>query len=347
MTIATLLPNAEQTFTNANGAPLAGGKVYFYVPNTSTPKSTWQDANGAVLNTNPIILNAAGRAIIYGTGNYRQVVQDASGNTIWDQLTQDITQVLQSSVSIWCGTSAGSPNAQTVTPESPIASYVVGQGYTFQAGFTNTGPTTLNISEVGPINITQSGSALSANTIQINSINLVVYDGTNLQLLGSSFTLNTSITGSVLLFTAIAPPIGYLECNGSAISRTTYSTLFSVIGTVFGSGDGTTTFNIPDFRGYFARGWDDGAGIDPGRAFGSIQQDAIESFTATSVVTDPGHAHSYVQVEAGGTLSGGSGGGTVSGITGTQVTGITVATTYTGETETRPKNLALMYIIKT
>lgn len=84
---ASLLPPAEVQFCDANGAPLALGHVYFYVPNTLTPKDTYQDQNLQVLNTNPIALDTAGRAIIWGTGTYRQVVKDSLGNTIWDQIT--------------------------------------------------------------------------------------------------------------------------------------------------------------------------------------------------------------------------------------------------------------------
>jgi hypothetical protein len=84
-----LLPNGEQQFIDANGVPLAGGKVYFYVPDTLTPKTTWQDQAETIPNSNPITLDAAGRAVIWGTGSYRQIVKDSLGNLVWDQLTSD------------------------------------------------------------------------------------------------------------------------------------------------------------------------------------------------------------------------------------------------------------------
>lgn len=84
---ASLLPNGEQTFVDQNGQPYSAGKVYFYIPTTTTPKTTWQDAGQTVPNSNPVVLDAAGRAIIYGSGSYRQVLKDQYGNTIWDQLT--------------------------------------------------------------------------------------------------------------------------------------------------------------------------------------------------------------------------------------------------------------------
>jgi hypothetical protein len=85
----TLLPNAKQTFTGPNGVPLSGGSVYFYIPNTSTPKATYQDPAQTILNTNPVILDANGQAVIWGSGTYRQVVYDANNNLVWDQITED------------------------------------------------------------------------------------------------------------------------------------------------------------------------------------------------------------------------------------------------------------------
>ena len=85
---ATLLPNARQTFVDINGKPLVSGAVYFYLVGTLIPKDTWQDAAQSLLNTNPVILDSRGQATIYGSGSYRQVLQDSRGNTIWDGVTQ-------------------------------------------------------------------------------------------------------------------------------------------------------------------------------------------------------------------------------------------------------------------
>lgn len=62
------------------------------------------------------------------------------------------------------------------------------------------------------------------------------------------------LVGEIKLFCGSSTPLGWLVCDGSAVSRTTYSALFSVIGTTYGSGDGSTTFNLPDFRGRTAIG---------------------------------------------------------------------------------------------
>lgn len=91
---AILLQNGKQAFSDSNGNPLVGGSVYFYAPSTSTPKDTWQDSLQATLNTNPVILNARGEASIYGSGAYRQVVRDASGNQIWDAVIPDLQGTL-------------------------------------------------------------------------------------------------------------------------------------------------------------------------------------------------------------------------------------------------------------
>jgi hypothetical protein len=78
-------------------------------------------------------------------------------------------------------------------------------------------------------------------------------------------------------------PFGWLVCNGAAVQRVRYRRLFDVIGTAFGAGDGSTTFNIPDLRGEFVRGWDAGRGVDTGRVFGSSQAYPVQSGSGTDV----------------------------------------------------------------
>ncbi len=85
--MTALLPNAMQQFCDANGQPLAAGLVYFYEVGTTTPKATYLDQALSVANSNPVLLNSAGRATIWGSGNYRQVVYDVFLNLIWDGVT--------------------------------------------------------------------------------------------------------------------------------------------------------------------------------------------------------------------------------------------------------------------
>ena len=91
-----------------------------------------------------------------------------------------------------------------------------------------------------------------------------------------------SLVGQVCFFAMDTAPDGFLKANGAAVSRTTFSALFNAIGTAFGAGDGSTTFNLPDMRGEFPRGWDDGRGVDSGRSFGTAQLDQMQRLKATA-----------------------------------------------------------------
>lgn len=83
--------------------------------------------------------------------------------------------------------------------------------------------------------------------------------------------------GEIAFFAMNAAPAGWLVASGAAVSRATYAALFAAIGTSFGAGDGSKTFNLPDLRGQFVRGWSGPTGlIDPGRPFGSVQTDMIK-----------------------------------------------------------------------
>ena len=94
------------------------------------------------------------------------------------------------------------------------------------------------------------------------------------------------MAGQIAYCAAGVIPSGWLECNGAAISRATYGTLFASIGTNYGPGDGATTFNLPDLRGEFLRGADRGRGVDVGRAVGSAQGDAIRNIKGKFNVYD-------------------------------------------------------------
>ena len=84
-------------------------------------------------------------------------------------------------------------------------------------------------------------------------------------------------SGQIAFFAGNRAPTGWLKANGAAVSRTAYAALFAAIGTTYGAGDGRNTFNLPDLRGEFVRGWDDGRGVDANRALGSAQGDEIKS----------------------------------------------------------------------
>jgi microcystin-dependent protein len=113
--------------------------------------------------------------------------------------------------------------------------------------------------------------------------------------------------GTVIWVAANKLPKGYLKCNGQAISRSTYSELFSFLGTIYGEGNGTTTFNLPDLRGEFIRGWDDGRGIDKSRTIGSSQSQMtgkhkhLQLFGENTSLTAP--INTEINTEFGNSLS--------------------------------------------
>lgn len=135
--------------------------------------------------------------------------------------------------------------------------------------------------------------------------------------------------GTVIYTATSTAPTGYLKADGLAVPRSTYATLFAAIGTTFGVGDGSTTFNLPDLRGEFIRGWSDGHTVDSGRTLGSNQADSLKS-----------HFHNY--------LSNGAAGNSVTG--GPTAINDGQQNTDTdpfGGDETRPRNVSLLACIKT
>lgn len=125
---------------------------------------------------------------------------------------------------------------------------------------------------------TTNSSEIVASTAALNKLQKQVGD---------------SMTGMVAAFAMTAAPTGWLKCNGAAISRSTFAQLFAWLGTHYGEGDGSTTFNLPDMRGLFPRGWDDGRGLDPGRAFGAYQDMMIHSHAHSASAAAVGdHLHS-------------------------------------------------------
>ena len=158
-------------------------------------------------------------------------------------------------------------------------------------------------------------------------------------------------TGAIIAYGGVTAPSGYLLCNGTAVSRTTYANLFTAIGTAYGNGDGSTTFNVPQAQGMFLRGADNGAGNDPdtltrtannpggntGDNVGSQQVDAMTSHTHTvRLYTGSGNISGQA-AEAGSAFTSNQNSGTQSYSGGNTVV----------STETRPINIYVNYIIKT
>ena len=169
-----------------------------------------------------------------------------------------------------------------------------------------------------------------------------------------AFGVGSVPSGAVMPFANNVVPTGWLAANGAAVSRTTYAALFAAIGTLYGVGDGSTTFALPDLRGYFVRG----AGINSDAAtasgaFGVKQADDFQSHTHTGSSTSAGaHTHT-VSFRSSPDDSPASGGGganaSTGGSTNTSSAGAhthTITITASGGTETRPANIAMLYCIK-
>lgn len=155
----------------------------------------------------------------------------------------------------------------------------------------------------------------------------------------------SSATGNVAMvahFAQITAPNGWLKANGAAVSRTAYAALFAAIGTTFGEGDGSTTFNLPDLRGEFIRGLDDGRGLDSDRLLGSSQLDALQTITGTvgGFYTNSASASgAFTVASASGARSQGS-------EDSRRTIKFDSSLVTRGGSETRPRNIALLACIK-
>ncbi len=183
------------------------------------------------------------------------------------------------------------------------------------------------------------------------------------------------VPGTLRFFGRPTAPEGYLVCNGEAVSRSTYANLFEAIGTCFGEGDGETTFNLPDCRGEFIRGWDAERGVDKDRQIGSYQTDAIQSHSHSGSTDSEGkhdhqgttnwngeHTHGSLSPNAGPSRGGFAAAGyappayiqTTSAGNHNHTFETTsngehthhFNTSEVGEIETRPRNIAMLICIK-
>lgn len=160
------------------------------------------------------------------------------------------------------------------------------------------------------------------------------------------------LPGATFIWCAPDIPAGYLELAGQAVSRTTYSALFSLFGTTYGVGDGSTTFNLPDLRGEFVRGWDHGRGIDSGRSLGSSQAATsvgVGDTTSTDLAVVSLHNTVDDSISTIRTaLNGEESTADVSKLSVTSAAALTDPLSVSNTTmSVRPRNIALMYIIKT
>ena len=302
-------------------------------------------------------------------------------------IQQAIKQLTGSPTTFAGGTTTGTANAQVLATVTPTG-WALTNGYTIiaTAGYTNTGATTFD----GPDGTIQTVKKLSgssyvaltggefqatvnfsltwnstANAYIISAtptLGALAYlnIGANLANEGSGNLITTAgvPSGAVLDFAGSSVPTYYLLCYGQAVSRTTYAALFSAIGTTYGTGDGSTTFNLPDCRGRVIAGQDNMGGTAANRI-----TNAVSAITGTTLgaaggdqnvqlhthgVSDPGHNHSYT-FGGNGAAAGspnytcGAGANT----TGTSTTGITIQNYGTGSSANVQPTMIMNKIIKT
>lgn len=219
----------------------------------------------------------------------------------------------------------------TVDPELDQG-LVDGMKFTITWAATNNGPVQLKIgNEPWHAVLKANGDAFDSAEIVAGRRDLLEFIGGDYRVLSGGAGAGGGGSGGfpvghIAFFARNSAPSGWLKANGAEVSRTSYSDLFALVGTMFGFGDGATTFNLPDLRGEFVRGWDDGRGADLGRTLGSAQADEFRS-----------HSHELFRPGTGET-----GNGLSSGIGRPQ----SFQTGAAGGNETRPRNIALLGCIK-
>jgi len=237
---ASLLPNAVQQFFDNNGKPLSAGKVDFYVPNSSARKPIWLDATKSTPLPNPVPLNAAGRPNgdqgIYGDGQYRQVLKDRNGVIIWDRLTSSAGAG---------GGGGGGGDGEAVGTMKMYAGFIAPTNYQFTYG-----------QEL-------SRTTYSALFTALTSIQAVFCTSGSPTLTGigdtSQLSVGTKVEASCIPAGSqvVSKTSNSVTINNNAITSTDTEALFFP----WGNGDGSTTFNAPDFRGRAPVGRDNMGGV--------------------------------------------------------------------------------------
>jgi hypothetical protein len=248
---------AGAQFSDANGAPLTGGLIYTYLAGTSTPATTYTSRDGATNNTNPIVLDAAGRtpAEIWLDGGvlYKFVLKTSAFVQIG---SYDDIPAINDTTSISNLITVAGTNALTGLATPALGGYAAGAQFSFIAQNNNTAAVTIDIDTLGVKSITKFGTtALVANDITAGAMMLIEYDGTRFQLINpansvfdnitvdyiretttvsataATGTINFDVTTqSILYYTTAATANWTLNVRGSA--STTLNSLMSVGQTV-------------------------------------------------------------------------------------------------------------------
>ena len=323
------------TLSPALTAHVAGMPIVF--------KATHANTGAATLNVNGL----GGKSLKkYGANNLEagDIVSGQIVTVIYDGTYYQVAPVPKVPYGpLNYGVTTGTGTAYALSLSPPLASNIEGLPIFFKAHVANTGAATLNVNGLGAKAMRKKATeALVAGDIIAGQILIAQYDGTYFQIIAGLKPDSSTPIGAELFWPHGITPTGWLEENGQAISRTTYADLFAVIGTRYGAGDGSTTFNLPDPRGRFLRVWDHGAGVDPDRASRTDRGDGIAGNNVGTNQADEFKQHQH-QVAADYPTSG----------TSDRLLGATSGallyyppTTLVGGNETRPINTYRMLIIK-
>jgi hypothetical protein len=218
---------AGAQFSDANGAPLTGGLIYTYLAGTSTPATTYTTRDGTTNNTNPIVLDAAGRTPneiwLDGGVLYKFVLKSSTYVQIG---SYDSIPAINDTTSISNLITVAGTNALTGLATPTLVGYATGAQYSFIAQNTNTSAVTIDIDTLGVKSITKFGTvALAAGDIQAGALTLIEYDGTRFQLLNvTNNTFKNIVETTTISATAATGTINYDVATQSIVYYTTNAT---------------------------------------------------------------------------------------------------------------------------
>lgn len=295
-----------QQFFTDDGSVANSYLLDTFLSGTTTPSTTWTDAGEIGENDNPIELDAAGRATIF--------------------VDPDLLYTFR----------LRTPGGATVWTRDSIAGLPVTSDTQFLPLDPQDAEMESRFSLVG-----DAQSSLQPTPLQqVQSL-----------IATSSATLTTSLAdqapvGTIAMWLTGTPPTKWLLLNTATASRSTYSDLFTLWGTTFGSGDGSTTFGLPLFAGRTARGLDISGSVDPdgtGRALGSTQGYAVQNITGVFGIDD--RTIGFTPTGAFGIVSGFVDTGSEGSGSGRKID-FDASRVVTTATETRMANVAVHFMVK-
>jgi|TARA_R110000868_G_scaffold33679_1_gene122065 hypothetical protein len=239
---------AGAQFSDANGAPLTGGLIYSYLSGTTTPVTTYTTRDGTTNNTNPIVLDAAGRTPneiwLDGGVLYKFILKTSAFVQIGSY--DDIPAINDTTTFSNLITVAGT-NTLTGAATPALSGYAAGAQYSFLAQNNNTGAVTIDIDTLGVKSITKFGTtALVANDITAGAMMLIEYDGTRFQLLNPANSVFDNITVDYIRETTTVSAIaatGTVNLDVATQSILYYTTAATANWTLNVRGSASTTLN--------------------------------------------------------------------------------------------------------